>query len=99
MRLSPGRVSAYVRAILEGEAHDVVSARTGTRHHTLLKAARTLGRLVSGAELTEDHAREALHCAAARHIGVDGCTAAEVAQTISDGIAYGKQLPRHIADK
>lgn len=97
MRLSRQRASAYVRAIVEGEARDVATARTGTRHHTLLKAARTLGRLVSGGELTEDDARDVLRDAAAGHIGVDGCTAGEVAQTINDGIAYGKRLPRRIA--
>jgi hypothetical protein len=99
MRLSRRRASAYVRAIVDHEAHDVAIARTGTRHHTLLKAARTLGRLVSGDELADDDARDALRDAAAGHIGVDGCTADEVVQTIDDGIAYGKQLPRRIAGK
>jgi hypothetical protein len=95
--LSGARAGAYVRAIVEGEAHGVATARTGTRHHTLLKAARTLGRLIGGGELTEAEARDALFDAAARHIGVEGCTADEVAQTINDGIAFGQQLPRRIA--
>ncbi|MGH3701409.1 MAG: hypothetical protein ACRDRU_19120 [Pseudonocardiaceae bacterium] len=82
---------------MEGDAHDVATARTGTRHHTLLKAARTLGRLVGGGELAQDDARDVLRDAAAGHIGVDGCTAGEVARTLNDGIAYGKQLPRRIA--
>lgn len=40
MWLSRRRASAYVWAIVKGkgEAHDVAIARTGTRHHTLLKA-------------------------------------------------------------
>ena len=96
MQLCPHRASAYVRAIVEGEAHDVAVARTGTRHHTLLKAARTLGRLVGGGELAEDDARAALLEAAARHVGVDGCVVDEVTRTIDDGLGYGKRLPRRI---
>ncbi len=93
----PGRrASAYVRAIVEGEAHLVATARTGTRHHTLLRAARVLGRLAGGGELVEDDARAALLDAAGGHIGVDGCTAAEVHQTINDGLVYGRRLPRRI---
>jgi hypothetical protein len=87
---------AYVRAIVAGETRGVADAQTGTRHHTLLRAARTLGRLVGGGELAEDDARRALLDAASRHISVDGCTAAEVHRTISDGLAYGQQLPRRI---
>lgn len=97
LRLPRRRVDAYVRAIVESEAHAVAAARTGTRHRVLLKAARTLGRLVGGGELIEDDARDALLEAAARHIGVDGCTADEVARSVEDGIAFGKQLPRRIA--
>jgi hypothetical protein len=93
-QLSWDRAGAYVRAIVESEAHDVAAAQVGSRHHTLLRAARTLGRLVGGGELDEHTARDALHDAAARHIGVDGTTAREIEQTIDDGIAYGKRLPR-----
>ncbi|WP_433503212.1 bifunctional DNA primase/polymerase [Pseudonocardia halophobica] len=94
--LSRGRTGAYVRAIVEREAALVAAAATGTRHDTLLKAARTLGRLVGGGELEEETAREALLDAAAGHVGVDGCTTAEVARTVQDGLAYGRQLPRRI---
>jgi hypothetical protein len=96
MRLPPPRSSAYVRAIVDSEARAVATARTGVRHGTLLKAARTLGRLVAGGELVEDHARAALLEAAGGHIGVDGCTAAEVHRTIDDGVGYGKRCPRRI---
>lgn len=96
MELTPTRANRYVRAIVEGEAHSVAAAEVGTRHHALLKAARTLGRLVGGRELTLDDARGALLDAAAGHVGLEGCTAAEVRQTIEDGIAYGTRLPRHI---
>ncbi|MGH3821003.1 MAG: hypothetical protein ACRDRE_25335 [Pseudonocardiaceae bacterium] len=64
-----------------------------TRHHTLLKAARVLRRLVGGGELAGDDARAALLDAAGGHVGVDGCTAVEVHQTINDGLAYGRRLP------
>jgi copper chaperone CopZ len=68
--LPAARAGAYVRAIVAGEMREVANARTGTRHHTLLKAARTLGRLVGGGELAEDDARRALLAAASGH---DGC--------------------------
>ena len=96
VRLPSGRASAYVRAIIEGEAYDVVTARTGTRHRSLLKAARTLGRLVGGGELGENDAREALLDAAHGHLGVDGFTEEELIRTVEDGIAYGMRLPRRI---
>lgn len=96
MQLPRVRASAYVRAIVRSEARTVAAAPTGIRHDTLLKAARTLGRLVGGDELSEDEASAALLQAADRHVGVDGCTADEVRQTISDGIAYGRHLPRRI---
>lgn len=90
------RASAYVRAIVDGESQAVAEAQTGTRHDTLLASARTLGRLVGGGELGENTARAALLEAAAGHIGIDGCTAREVEQTVADGIAFGQQLPRRI---
>jgi len=90
------RASAYIRAIVDGESQAVAEAQTGTRHDTLLAAARTLGRLVGGRELSEDTARAALLQAAAGHVGIDGCTAQEVEQTVADGIAFGQQLPRRI---
>lgn len=96
MELPDCRASAYVRAIVEGEVHAVATARTGMRHRTLLKAARTLGRLVGGEELAEDHAWVALREVADGHIGIDDCTAEEINRTITDGIAYGKQCPRRI---
>jgi hypothetical protein len=96
LQLSRRRADVYLRAIVESEAQGVAAARTGTRHRALLKAARTLGRLVGAGELAEDDARDVLLTAAARHIGVDGCSAGEVARTVEDGIAYGKRLPRRI---
>lgn len=97
MELSARRASAYVRAILEGETRAVAAARTGTRHQVLLRAARTLGRLVGGGELDDHGARAALLQACSGHIGVDGCTVEEVYRTIWDGVEYGKRLPRCIS--
>lgn len=97
MRLPVVQAGAYVRAIVEGEATDVANAQIGTRHHSLLKAARTLGRLVAGGELAEHEARAALLGAGHRHLGVDGFTELELTRTVEDGIAYGMQLPRRIS--
>ncbi|MHA6797496.1 bifunctional DNA primase/polymerase (plasmid) [Pseudonocardia bannensis] len=90
------RASAYLRKILEAEADRVAAAVPGTRHATLLAAARTLGRLVGGGALSAQEARDTLTAAAAGHVGVEGTTRAEVDRTIADGLAYGAQLPRRI---
>jgi hypothetical protein len=95
LELAGKRASAYVQAAVEGEAHNVASAQTGTRHHARLKAARTLGRLVGGDELDEHEAYAALRDAAHRHIGQD-CTEREVENDIRDGLAYGRARPRLI---
>jgi hypothetical protein len=91
------RASTYVRAIVDSEAYAVATAGTGTRHHTRLKAARTLGRLVGGDELDEQSAYDALRDAAHHHIGNE-CTEYEVDQDIRNGLAYGRQLPRRNRD-
>lgn len=96
VELPRGRAGAYVRAIVQGEAHAVATARTGTRHCSLLKAARVLGQLVAGGEVAQEQAWAALRDAASGHVGVDGCTAAEVEQTITDGLVYGRRLPRRV---
>ncbi|MFC4945829.1 bifunctional DNA primase/polymerase [Pseudonocardia sp. GCM10023141] len=96
LTLAPARARAYVQAILDSEARQVATAEVGTRHHILLKAARTLGRLVGAGELALRDARDALLNAAARHVGVDDCTAHEVHRTIEDGIIYGMRMPRRI---
>ncbi|MDA3644378.1 bifunctional DNA primase/polymerase [Saccharopolyspora indica] len=96
LALPSARASAYVRAVVERETTAVALAGTGTRHHTLLRAAGSLGRLVSGGELDEPTAAAALQQAAARHIGVDDFTAAEAERTIRDGLRWGSQHPRTI---
>jgi len=85
-----------VTAIVEREAREVADAGPGTRHVTLLRAARTLGQLVGGGELDEARAVDTLHGSAARHVGVAGTTEPEIIRCIADGIAYGKQAPRCI---
>jgi hypothetical protein len=62
----------------------------------VLKAARVLGELVAGGELAEEQAWSALLEAASGHVGVDGCTVAEVEQTIKDGLLYGQRRPRRV---
>src|SRR5258705_421374 len=74
MLLPPNQANSYVRAIVDSETRAVTTAQTGTRHRTLLGAARTLGRLVAGGELDKARARAALCDAAALHIGIDGCS-------------------------
>jgi hypothetical protein len=90
------QAGAYVRAIVDGETRAVLDARTGTRHHTLLRAARRLGQLVGGGELGEEQARAVLLEAAAGHVGVDGCTVSEIVRTVEDGLSYGRRLPRRV---
>lgn len=96
LELPAGRAGAYLRAVVERETAGVRGATSGTRRHTLLAAARTLGRLVGGGALTEPEARAALVSAAAAHVGVDRFSTAEADKTITEGIAYGMRLPRRI---
>ncbi len=97
LRLSAGRASRYVQAVVTSVTTEVQEAQPGYRHDTLLKAARSLGRLVGGGELAADAARQALLRSAAVHIGVEGWTARESMRTIDHGLAYGMRLPRRIS--
>jgi hypothetical protein len=96
VEISGGRARAYVAAIVEREAAGVAAAGEGTRHRTLLAAARTLGRLVGGDALDEATARGALLAAAEGYVGRGGYTGAQVARDVDDGLAYGMRLPRRI---
>jgi hypothetical protein len=86
---SHGVSSAYLQKALAGEAAKVAAAAEGTRHDTLLSAARSLGGLVhlglDEAVITEALTEAGLAC---------GLDADEVAKTIRDGLRYGKQAPR-----
>lgn len=96
LQLRRVRAGAYVTAIVESEAFQVAHAAPGTRHAVLLKAARTLGRLVGGGELDETTAVAALREAAAWYVGIKDWTAGKVDRDIADGIAYGIRAPRRI---
>ena len=97
-QLTPGRATAYLQAIVEGEAAQVAAARPGHSHQTLLRAALRLGNLVGGGALTDADARAALLPATTAHIGTRrcDCTEASVLRTINDGLAYGQRQPRRL---
>ncbi|GAB3686611.1 bifunctional DNA primase/polymerase [Saccharopolyspora tripterygii] len=92
------RAAAYVAAVVRGEAEAVAQAVTGQRHHTLLRAAGALGRLVGGQELDYAAAENALRQAVEAYLGRDGFTPAEADTTIRAGLAWGIQRPRRISD-
>jgi hypothetical protein len=94
--LRPGRTSAYLRAILDGESDAIRGAAVGGRNHALNRAAFNLGRLVGGRELDEDIARRVLFDAAAGHVGIDQFTEAEAWRTIDSGLKAGQARPRHL---
>lgn len=94
--VSTARVEAYLRAVVDGESHAVTAAPVGTRHTTLLRAARRLGQWVGSGALTGADARTVLAAAARGYVGVDGYTARQVERDITDGLAYGAARPRHI---
>lgn len=96
LALPTGRASAYLAAIVHGEAEAVAQAAPGQRHTTLLRAAGRLGQLVGSGELDEHTASTALRQSAYHHIGHDAFTAREADRTIADGLAWGQQRPRQI---
>ncbi|WP_370012466.1 bifunctional DNA primase/polymerase [Nocardia cyriacigeorgica] len=79
---------AYVRAALINQAARIRTARTGTRHRTILLAANSLGRLIGAGLLDHDHAYTILADAARIHVGVDAFTEAEAHRTITDGLTW-----------
>ena len=89
--------SSYLRAILEGEAERVRSAKPGTRNHALNTAAFLLGQLVGSGEIAEEYARLLLRNAGQLHIGVKGFTEAELEQTAKSGLTAGMQRPKRIS--
>ncbi|MCX6463261.1 MAG: bifunctional DNA primase/polymerase [Pseudonocardiales bacterium] len=96
--VSAARVEAYLRAVVDGESRAVTDAPVGTRHSTLLRAARRLGQWVGSGALTGADVRTVLTAAARGYVGVDGYTAQQVERDITDGLAYGAARPRHIDD-
>jgi len=89
-----GRIASYVATALREECAAVAAAVTGTRHYTLLRAARILGEFVGANMLAHEVAVTALRDASRGYIGVDGSTENQADQAISDGITYGAKRPR-----
>lgn len=96
--VSAARIEAYLRAVVDGECGAVTAAPVGTRHTTLLRAARRLGQWVGSGALAPAYARAVLTAAARGYLGVAGYTGRQVERDISDGLAYGAQSPRHFDD-
>ncbi|WP_338596710.1 bifunctional DNA primase/polymerase [Saccharopolyspora sp. SCSIO 74807] len=90
--IDAGHLDAYIEAAVTAESSAVATAPSGTRHTTLLHAAISLGTLVGAEVLDYDHARIALHNAAAG-LG-DDFPAREIHRTVEDGLVYGIQRPR-----
>jgi hypothetical protein len=88
------QVQAYIRTVAEG----VRRAAPGTRNSTLFKAACRLGERIAAGLLDETDAAATLREAANVHIGVDGCTAREVHNTITSGLTEGRRNPRWTPD-
>jgi hypothetical protein len=86
----------YVRAILEGEARRVRTAKPGTRNIALNTAAFIMGQLVGSGEITEEHAWRLLRSAGRLHIGVEGFTQSELERTAESGLTAGMHQPRSI---
>jgi Bifunctional DNA primase/polymerase, N-terminal len=88
--VSQSRKIAYLRRI-----HDSVAGTPrGRRHHVLVRAAFTLGRLVAGGDLTVEDARDCLYDAAAYWRGAPSI---KDTNTIEDGLRAGALQPRQLA--
>jgi hypothetical protein len=85
----------YAATALERECAEVASAASGTRNHQLNAAAFSLGQLVAGGELSEEHVVAALTAAAHRA----GLTGLEVPRTIGSGLKSGKMSPRTVPER
>ncbi|MFL6125496.1 bifunctional DNA primase/polymerase [Actinophytocola sp.] len=88
--VSEVRKNAYLQTI-----HDKVAATpSGERHHVLIRAAYTLGRLVGGGDLDAQEARDCLHAAASRW---RGRLSRKDIRTIEDGLRAGAERGRSLA--
>jgi putative DNA primase/helicase len=88
------RAEAYARAALERECAEVVGARSGTRNHTLNRAAFALGQLIGGGLLSEGEVRSRLTSAAEACGLVRDDGKVSVKNTIDSGIGAGTGKPR-----
>ncbi len=80
----------YADKALVGEIDRVLSARAGSRNHTLNRAAFSLGQLVAGDHLDRAVVMTALH-QAGESIGLSD---AEVRRTVASGMESGAKQPR-----
>lgn len=92
------RIRAYTAAALTRTSGEIAAAAYGTRHHTLLAAARSLGRLVGAGVLDREDAARALAEAASGWIGVHGYTSAQIDRDVADGLAFGAGYPAPLPD-
>jgi hypothetical protein len=82
--------SAYVDAVLRGEAERVEHAAVGTRNHTLFRAAARLGSFVAQGLLAEDIVIDVLEHACRHHTNFDH---RETARTIASGMRRARNAP------
>jgi hypothetical protein len=91
------RQDSYLGSILDREAMHVQRAPAGQHNAALFSAALVLGQLVAGGALPEHIVRTLLVDAARGHItGPCDCTEAQARRTITSGLGYGVQRPRHV---
>jgi hypothetical protein len=85
-----GDGTAYGLSALRDEVNQIARARTGTRNHTLNRAAFNLGRLIAGGEL------EASICGSSLAEAASACglPQVEASRTIASGTRAGLRYPR-----
>ncbi|MCC5946914.1 MAG: bifunctional DNA primase/polymerase [Nitriliruptoraceae bacterium] len=89
-----GRLAAWTTAAVRGELEDVASAATGTRNHTLNRAAFRLGQLTAAGALDPDAALAALDAAAS----ACGLGNGEASRTIASGFGSGLDQPAELPE-
>lgn len=87
--------SGYAQRALENEAQRVVDAPSGTRNHSLNRAAFSLGQLVAGGALEQDEVVHALTLAAHQA----GLEDDEIAATLRSGLLGGQKEPRGVPEQ
>ncbi|WP_410598003.1 bifunctional DNA primase/polymerase [Amycolatopsis sp. lyj-23] len=93
------RVAAYVQAAVTAECRTVATATEGHRHITVYAAAAALGELHGNGWISAAAITHHLTDAARHHLGVADFDARELATTIRDGIAAGREHPRILPDR
>ncbi|MEV4049558.1 bifunctional DNA primase/polymerase [Amycolatopsis sp. NPDC049688] len=93
------RVSAYVQAAVTAECRNVATATEGHRHITVYAAAAALGELHGNGWISAAAITHHLTNAARHHLGVADFDDRELATTIRDGIAAGREHPRILTDR